>query len=236
MSAEAPYFPDVEFSELTQVVPPRSRAEKFLSRFLRREPEVLYDEKVPLDDFLGDFETDLLQLSRATGAKLTMAGIDVKILKRKQLIKTLEDPAGMEEIHGEAVLDGIVGNCVGNPEGGFRLNLVQGKTDHVVNTAKFRENLAHEYGHTLGGESHPDPMLEEIKAYAFQALFMTNYLGDTLYPRLEGTYKNLNHHVARNRLNQLYERGFPFGAIIAHITGKPFGYYRPDSNMEIPLA
>lgn len=236
MSAEAPYFPDVEFTELTEITPPRGRAEKFLSRF-QREPRIYFDQRVELDDFLDQFKDELSVVSDLIGANLTLDGINVRILKRKQLIKALKNPKRLEGVHGEGILDAIVGNCVENPEGGFTLNIVQGRTDHIVDEGMFREIVAHEYGHTLEGELHPSPMLEELKAYSFESLFFSTRWRDysfVSYYVLDGKYKNLTHDVARNRLNQLRDRGFPYGAIIAHLIGVPFGHYRPDSNMQIP--
>lgn len=232
MSVESQYFPDVNFSELTEVFPKRGRVERFLSRYLQREPRIYYDEHVALDQLLEDFSGTLDTVSASTGARLTMEGIHIQLITRKQLVKSLSQPSKLEEVHGDGVLENIDGNCTRNPDGKWLLNIVQNKTDHVVQVSQVKEILAHEYGHTLGNEFNANPMLEEIKAYAFQVLAISAAWRIPLASySLSGTYANYTHDVARDRLMQLRDRGFPPEVIIATLTGKPFGNFRPDSNM-----
>ena len=216
MSVESQYFPDVNFRELTEVLPERSRLERLIPGFLRREPRVYYDEHVALDQLLDDFSETLGMVSASTGTRLTMDGVHVQLITRKQLINSLNNPSKLEEVHGDGVLQMIDGNCTKNPDGTWLINIVQNRTDHVVQVSRSMEILAHEYGHTLGNEFNAHPMLEEVKAYAFQAMAMAaNWKIPESYYKLSGTYVNYTHDVARYRLMKIRDRGFTTGIIIA---------------------
>ncbi len=120
-----------------------------------------------------------------------------------------------------------VGDSLRLEDGRFRIRV--GYDDHDLNNIdnivdEILPILSHEHGHTLG-EHIDDPIFEELKAFAFESLFMKEY-GIADY-NVGSDFSVGRHRVAGAFLGQLLGKGIPEQAIIAHLTGEHFGGMGP---------
>lgn len=97
------------------------------------------------------------------------------------------------------------------------------------------EVLAHETGHTLEGKLLDSVFEEEMKAHAFTQLFC-RYLMNLDAVQVNEELLNPDyvlHDAAHLRISQLLKAGLNEEAILAHLTGKNFGPYTPDTWQEM---
>lgn len=182
------------------------------------------------DGVLRLFEEVLYYVGSDSKASLSLDKREVTFVPQSDLAP--EDSSEKERLAtrygGEGyVLTNIIGGCLRLPDGRFRIRLGYLGQEREVTQNQVVGTLAHEYGHTLGGQI-TDPTFEEVKAYAFQGLFMRYLLGPDKY-HIDGYYRDRVHDIARSALNQLVAAGIVEEAVVAHVTGLPFGLVHPNS-------
>ncbi len=243
------FFPDVRFHLPKPILPPIMIPSRRI-RIDSGEPVHVVDhlppapieedhlaEYVPTMDWRADeirleFRNGLSALASEFNIDLPTSSYRVVFVGSKNMLPKDKEPRErLARRYGAYILDGISGSCTRLPNGRFRLRLGYMGKQKVVDKDSVMETLSHEYGHTLG-DLIDNPIFEELKADAFCSLFMRVYTDVNEY-LIDGESPDKVHDIARSRLAQLTLRGFSEGAIIAHLTGKSFGDFRPDSNMRI---
>ena len=182
------------------------------------------------DGVLRLFEEVLYYAGSDSEASLPLDKREITFVPRSDLVP--EDLGEKERLAtkygGEGyVLKNIVGDCLRLPDGRFRIRLGYLGQERETTQNQVVGTLAHEYGHTLGDQI-PDPTFEEVKAYAFQKFIMRYLLGEGRY-FINGYYRDRVHDIARSALNQLVTAGIAEEAVVAHVTGLPFGLVHPNS-------
>lgn len=172
------------------------------------------------------FRRQLAEIRHSIGEpSLTMRDRSLHFVSPRQMKPSTEkERKDLLDRYGEYMKDGGAGDCTRHDDGTFTLRVAFGAkppklTDNEISIA------AHEYGHTLG-EQIEDPVTEELKADAFQILFMKHFyrVGSYLISPIPDTV----HEIALFRLEQLIITGkMPEEAIIAHLTEGPFGRFSP---------
>ena len=188
--------------------------------------------RIPWDQHgvLRLFEEVLYDAGSDSKASLPLDKRVINFVPRSDLVP--EDPGEREKLSakygGEGyALTSIIGSCLRLPDGGFRIRLGYLGQEREASWNQVLGTLAHEYGHTLGDQID-DLVLEEVKAYAFQKFIMRYLLGKGRY-FINGYYRDRVHDIARSALNQLVTAGIVEEAVIAHVTGLPFGLVHPNS-------
>lgn len=223
------YFPDVQFVPLTQTTP----TEVGNSAIKRRLDTP--DDKWSFNEVYQGFCDTLQWINHSRGTNLTLGGRSFQFIRQGELIQTTDEAMSYVEHYGPYIINGIRGDCKREPDGSFSLRIAYKGGRHVANVHEVLSTMFHEYGHTLG-PLLPDVKLEELKADTFECIGMDQVYSGTGYKHIVGGYYADNaHHVAYDMLNQLRARGFSYEAILAHLTGEPFGVYKPDANVPIPL-
>lgn len=168
----------------------------------------------------------LKQLDTQIGyPRLTLNRRMIKIVPPAEMCpKTDEDIQWLLKRYGEYAIDGCAGDCTRLANGTFMLRI--GLAGEKVSESEAIETIAHEYGHTLSGDIE-EPIIEELKAYAFEDYFMRKYhnVVANIYSLLD---VSTVHKQALFRLMQLTERGICAESILAHLTGRRFGEYQPN--------
>lgn len=182
------------------------------------------------DGVLRLFEEVLYYAGSDLEVSLPLDKREITFVPRSDLVP--EDPGERERLSarygGEGyALTSIIGSCLRLPDGGFRIRLGYLGQEREATQNQVVGTLAHEYGHTLGDQID-DPVFEEVKAYAFQKFTMRYFLGKGRY-FIDGYYRDRVHDIAASALNQLVSAGIAEEAVIAHVTGLPFGLVHPNN-------
>jgi len=219
------YFPDVSFKQPTKLMPP-------ITASVSTE---VSSSTVEIGQYAQAFEiyqATMDMVRSGTGAELPIENRHISFVDMNTL-KEAAKQKKLNESYGAYVLSGILGFTERNTDGSFNITIgvnSDGSANNFENTLLI---AGHEYGHTIGPRL-PDNVFEELKAYAFERLF-ARYLSPKNDYKLDDRYADNIHCLAGNMLNQLIERGFPPEAIISNLISQPFGAYKPDSNMQIPI-
>jgi hypothetical protein len=235
------YFPEIKFQ------PPKSpealRVPSSVKKAVQMEPGREYDisshAELSRDNSVGVVEPwsengiildhkDMLRIVNSeTRASLTLNGRRILFVPRQELIVSPQDRKFLASKYGLDALKNIVAYCTRLPENRFCIRLGYKGVESEVKKAEVAAVNAHEYGHTIGPHL-PDSVAEEMKADAFEALYMGYYLGTVRYP-MDGTNPKNIHHISKSRIRQLQELGVREEEIIAHLTGEKFGEFNPQS-------
>jgi len=178
------------------------------------------------------FNDALRDMSAEMGIPFPLKGRNIYFLPEDIFMQSI-DQEGQRQRYGKYIVDSIVGYTRRFPDGTFDTYILGSGDGRVPDEDQAVVTLGHEYGHTLG--PFLGPLEEELKAYAFQDLYLKYAFKSGLNRLDSGFYPTRIHDVAKNRIAQLRSRGFPMEAVIAHLNGERFGEYRPDSNMQIPV-
>ena len=182
------------------------------------------------DGVLSFFGEVLYYAESDSGASLPLDNREITFVPRSDLVP--EDPGEKERLAAKYggkgyILKNIAGDCLRLADGRFRIRLGYLGQEREASWNQVMGTLAHEYGHTLGVKID-DPVFEEVKAYAFQKFTMRYLLGQGRY-FIDGYYRDRVHDIAASALNQLLSAGIIEEAVIAHVTGLPFGGVKPNS-------
>lgn len=142
-----------------------------------------------------------------------------------------KDPSARADLvsrYGSKILDDKIGDCtVIDPQENsayrFMIRVGVAKTDYSHEGTL--EVLAHEFGHTIG-EFNKSTLLEEMKAFAFMALFMRIYT-DTDHYLIDGLFPGRVHELAKHNIGIWQAQDIPEELMIARIIGQPFGRFNP---------
>lgn len=224
---EIGYFPDVSFTSL----PPMPEPEEKQNRASLLKPVKSEKSGVKREAVLSRFRNVLRDMSAKSGTELPLDGRNIYFLPEEIFMQVI-DQGTLRGRYSEYIISSIVGYTRRFPDGTFDIYIL-GSDDYTVpDEDQAVITLGHEYGHTIG--PFLGPLEEEVKAYAFQAMFLKHAFSGKPHTLDQGLYPTRIHDVAKNRIAQLKSRGFPMESVIAHLNGQNFGNYRPDSNMSLP--
>jgi len=182
-----------------------------------------------LEDVLVNYRTVLKSIETSLKITLPTDNRFILLVTPKELIPTnQEEKRKLVEKYGSHILDGIDGDCTRQGEG-FRIRLGYKGLEKSTPLNKVLEVLAHEYGHTLG-ERIDSPVWEELKAYAFQALFMRHYSNVRYFIHGYFTHEVSSeevHEIAEAMWALLITRGIKEEEILSHLIGGSFGPFQP---------
>lgn len=174
------------------------------------------------------FIEQLAEISQSIGEPgLTMVGRELRFATVNEMRpQTKKQKQQLLDFYGEYMKDGGVGDCNEHEDGTFTLRVAFGRdlirlTDNELSVA------AHEYGHTLGGRFIEDLVFEEVKADAFEILFMKHFYNAKSYDISIGDGSNV-HEMAGFKLGQLVRAGVPEETVIAHLIERQFGRFHPE--------
>lgn len=244
------FFPEIQFSPPAPVRSPQLiPVEKSFSfdldstQTIVLEREVGSLEPVPEPDqkipelgwtrrrLMTDYQDILGVISSRIGSTLPTANRYVDIVSQDKLIpQNSAEEKFLIARYGPYILRTIIGRCVRLPEGRFKLKLgFKGQEENTTEDEAIAV-LGHEYGHSLGDHT-VQTVFEEMKADAFEALFMSIYLDTDIYC-LDGDSPDNLHDVARHRVGLLQAKGIREEEMIAHIIGANFGEFKPDDYLK----
>nr|MBI5455797.1 hypothetical protein [Candidatus Levybacteria bacterium] len=178
-------------------------------------------------DILLDHRNVLKIVSDETSAPLTLKRRWISFVPRQELITSPVDRHILASIYGEDALMNFIAYCRRLPDNKFNIRLGYKGVESRVKKKEVAAVNAHEHGHTIGPHL-TDPVAEEMKADAFESLYMGYYLGTVRY-FMDGTNPRSVHHISRSRIRQLQEIGIREEEIIAHLIGGNFGDFNQDS-------
>ncbi len=163
---------------------------------------------------------------------LTMHGRTFSFVDREKLRpQTEEERQQIIDTYGEYAIDGS-GDCRQNPDGTYLMRIGYHGLEDSSSEGEVLEVMAHEYGHTLGGFLK-SPVLEELKAYAFDNLFMRIYYDNDQYLQPQ-IYTSTVHDDALLILGKFLNAGVSEELLIANLTQSPFGIYQPEVSSLMP--
>lgn len=158
--------------------------------------------------------------------RLTMSRMTMRFVSRDEMRpKTEEEKQMLIQRYGDYIVDGGVGDCTRNPNGTYSLRIGYAGCENSASLDEVLSVMGHEYGHTVG-EQIEDPVLEELKAYAFANLVMRVFYGVRDYRVYQMDVSNV-HETALFWLEQLLDRGVSEEEILAHLTMRRFGKSYP---------
>lgn len=224
---EIGYFPDVNFTSL----PPRPEPEINKDRANLIKSETSRKSDVKCEVVLSRLKSVLHDMSAEMGIALPLDGRSIYFLPEEAFMQVV-DQGGLRGRYSEYIINSIVGYTRRFPDGTFDTFILGSEDGRVFDEDQAVITLGHEYGHTIG--PFLGPLEEEVKAYAFQSMFLKYAFSGKPHNLDQGLYPTRIHDVAKNRIAQLKSRDFPMEAVIAHLNGQNFGNYRPDSNMSLP--
>jgi len=176
---------------------------------------------------MADYRDVLSLISHESGVYLPTAGRQVLFVDQRELMpKNPLEREFMMARYGKDIFRTIIGDCKRRSGGMFRIRLGFRGQEENTTEEDVISVLAHEHGHTLG-EHLKDPVFEEMKADAFEALFMSVYLG-TDYYCLEGESPDRIHDIARHNIGLLQAKDIREEEMLAHLTSQPFGRFEQD--------
>ncbi len=190
-----------------------------------------FEEDEPWDELslFIEFGFTLRQLSKKLKQPLSMDGRDIMLVAAEELDpESDEEKMGMLDLYGKLIQSAA--DCDRKDDGTFLIRLGYLGEEEIVPFEQVLGDLAHEFGHTLGPKFLKSGVFEELKAFAFEHLFMRQYYNLDSYEILadgDGV-----HTTALQRLEQLHIAGIPSEAIIAHLTSQDFAGFKPDSYLE----
>lgn len=223
---ELGYFPDVTFTNLPPLPEPGS------ARVSKNKDEPNTETGYGFGEAYDRFVQAFHSIRQDTGADLPLVGRNIYCLP-ENIFFGIVDGEGQAKRYGDYIKKDIVGYTLRFPDNTFDIYILGLSGGRVASVDDAVVTLGHEYGHTIG--PFLGPVEEELKAYAFQSMFLKHALGDKPNKIDSGLYPTRVHDVAKNRLAQLRSRGFPEGSVVAHLTGENFGEFKPDSNLYLPL-
>lgn len=232
------YFEGVEFSmpkpmRKPQIMGARQAPE---ADKVDDEPKYYPDLKEAREDIwsrrkvIAEYRDTIGYISGMVGVELPIDDRALFFVTRRSLVpRSKKDQEALVKRYGPFILDSIAGYTQRldedrNSRYGFAMRIGIVREGATKTTAL--ELIAHEYGHTIG-EHIRETIYEEMKAFAFESLFMRVYR-DVDYYLMDGVDPESKHDVARHNIGLLQAKGIKEEEILAHLTGKPFGKFMPD--------
>lgn len=190
-----------------------------------------------VDQIMITFLMQLKELdSQIRYPRLTMNKKTISFVKHDDVqAKTDEGKGSLINTYGHYMINNVAGDHRISSNSMHIIRIGYSDQEDIESKDQVLNVMSHEFGHTVR-QRLKDPILEELKAYAFASLFMkrmptvelsNNYLDPYLFAKAPDI-----HAVAKVWLSYLLENGFNEEDVLAHLTGRKFGNSYPKNYMK----
>lgn len=180
-------------------------------------------------EIVAEFERVLHNLNRKLNVrKFSLEGITIIFMPLEEL--RIEYAKGLEHGHpfGDGFESKIHAYSSRSTAHAHEIGIGVEKTTARSDAFEF---LCHEFGHTLGS-SDLNSFLEELKAYAFEIIAVSEWKNLDYY-LIDAEFNESFHSRVSARLAYLVEHGIDPMQIIANLTREKFGIYEPNKRIKI---